>query len=274
MTNFGTERSPSLFSKHRNAALPGSYWKPGLGLARLYDAVAASYSRDDAKFRDDLISRPLVVELVRSLGGGKSIIDVGCGDGHIGRLVGPFVERVTGLDISRAMLAQAAAKSANFENLEFIRGNMLNLGAMFPSRRFDVALGIFAFCCLRSCNQLSWALRSIYSILKDGGSAIIQVPDENEGNSKSTSEWIREHAGGIIMPGALMQRRLRTIDGEWVRVARYRYRPEDYYRSIKEAGFQIETVLEPKANSLLLRRFPDLKHESEVASSTVYILRK
>jgi len=241
---------------------------------RLYDSVAADYSRAEAKFRDDLISRPLIVELARFYGHGKRVVDVGCGDGHISRLVSSFAERVVGVDISNPMLHQARTRSADFKNISYVRANFLNLKPVFQSQKFDLALGVFAFCCARSTNELDWAFGSIYQVLENGGIAIIQIPDESEQSAQSISEWIKETPYPVDKIGKLVQRELKTVDGNWVNVARYHYRKSDYLESITKAGFKLADILSPKASADLLSLHPSLQHEAEVSSSLVFVLNK
>ncbi|MFN0278660.1 MAG: class I SAM-dependent methyltransferase [Pyrinomonadaceae bacterium] len=245
-----------------------------LDIYRLYDRAASAYSRDAPKFRDDLISRPLIVELAKSHGYGKRIVDVGCGDGHISRLISTFAETVVGVDLSASMLNEAYRKSGLFKNVQFLRGNFLNLESTLPNQKFDVALGIFAFCCVKNLNQLDWAFRSIYQVLEKNATAIIQIPDERENLSESSSQWIEDSPYSINEVGQLVNRRLKAIDDSWVDVARFHYRKKDYLNSISKAGFRIEYILEPKATSELVNLHPSLKHEAEVSSSLILILKK
>jgi ubiquinone/menaquinone biosynthesis C-methylase UbiE len=244
------------------------------GIHSLYDQVAVEYSRHAPKFRDDVISRPLIVELAKSIGSGLDVIDVGCGDGHISRLISSFAGRVEGIDISVPMLMQARQTSGDLRNVSFRRANFLNLEAAFPNRRFDVAIGVYAFCCVKDQNQLDWAFRSIHRILKYGGTAIIQVPDENERLSASTSKWIEEMSTAPKTTRELVLRRLKTVDDEWVQVARYYHPLGDYLNAIQRTGFHIDEIFDPRPSAEVLDKYPSLLHESEVSSSRIFVLKK
>lgn len=240
----------------------------------LYDSVAEAYSRDEPKFRDDLISRPLIVELTRLMGHGKEIVDVGCGDGHISRLISPFVEAVVGVDISKSMLDVANGKSKALTNVRYVRANFLNLAPSLPNREFDIAIGVYAFCCVKNLNQLDWAFRSLFQLLRSGGFAIIQIPDETESFAESKSEWIDELPYAAVQIGMPVLRNLRTVDDQWVQVARYHFRQKDYLESLKRAGFKVQDVLAPKASQQQLDLYPSLRHEAEVSTSLIYVLQK
>ncbi|HSD87247.1 MAG TPA: class I SAM-dependent methyltransferase [Kofleriaceae bacterium] len=78
-----------------------------------YDAVAATYARDLA---DEIVAKPIergmllaFAELVRALGPGI-VGDVGCGPGHIAKHLASHGLVTHGIDISRAMIAEAREK--------------------------------------------------------------------------------------------------------------------------------------------------------------------
>lgn len=243
-------------------------------LHRLYDSAASSYSRDEPKFRDDLISRPIVVELAEFFGRDGNIIDVGCGDGHIGRLVSQFAHRVLGVDISNGMLSEALAKSRNFNNLSFLRANFLNLVPDVPSLRFDVALCIYAFCCVRSSRHLQWAANNLFRVLRKGGKAIVQIPDEAEGEGLRSSLWVRDTDYSPSASSRLVIRDLKTVDDEWVTVGRYSYSERQYIDCFRSAGFKIDTILKPLAQEGTLKLFSSLEHEAEISSTIILVLSK
>lgn len=243
-----------------------------LNIYRLYDFVAKAYSRDEPKFRDDIITRPLIVEIAKLKGYGKEMIDIGCGDGHISRLIAPFSESVLGIDISDAMLIEARQKSHFFRNLDFVKANFLNLNAL--NRKFDIALGIFAFCCVKSIKELDLAFNNLYSILRKDGYAIIQIPNDKEVLAESKSEWIAEMPYSNTDIGKIIFRQLKTVDNNWVNVARYHYRLDEYLQSIKNANFKIENIIEPKATSHHIKIYPSLKNEGEIPASIIFVLKK
>lgn len=246
-----------------------------LDIHRLYDSVADQYSRNEPKFRDDFISRPFIVELTRLLSTGGDILDIGCGDGHISRLVSPFVNKVVGIDSSRQMLNQARRRSVEIQNVQFQRINFLDLVPKIHGGAFDLCLAVYAVCCMKNLQQLNWAFRQMSYAVKCEGYAVIQIPHPNEHSFVSHSQWI-EDVDKVTKDtrGKLVRRRLRTVDGDWVLVARYHYPLDDYVAAIRAAGFIIEDTFEPKASDHLVRLHPTLLHESMSPSSIIFVARK
>lgn len=246
-----------------------------LNVHRLYDSVAEQYSRDEPKFRDDFISRPFVVELARTLSHGGDVLDVGCGDGHISRLVSPFVNKVVGIDTSPQMLNQAHKMSAGIQNVKFERINFLDLAAKIRGVTFDLCLAVYAVCCMKNLQQLNWAFQQMSCAVKPKGYAVIQVPSPNEHLFTSHSQWIEDiDRVANDTRGKIVRRWLRTVNDDWVLVARYHYLLHDYVAAIRAAGFIIEDTFEPKASDQLVHLHPTLMPESTTPSSIVFVARK
>ena len=109
-----------------------------------FDAVASGYDSPALRFF------PAAAEHLAdglALRGDEQVLDVACGTGHASVALARRLPRgrVTALDFSSAMLAQARAKAvaAQLTNIDFVEGDMQ---ALPWERRFDVAVcsfGIF-----------------------------------------------------------------------------------------------------------------------------------
>jgi predicted TPR repeat methyltransferase len=83
---------------------------------RLFDQYAARYDTaltQHLAYRGPAILRAAVEDVVSTAGQPMrfdSMLDLGCGTGLAGEAFRPFVERLVGVDLSPAMIAQAAAK--------------------------------------------------------------------------------------------------------------------------------------------------------------------
>lgn len=246
-----------------------------LDVHHLYDSVAEQYSRDEPKFRDDFISRPFIVELARRLSANGDVLDIGCGDGHISRLISPFVSNVVGIDSSYQMLNQARKRSIKIHNVRFERINILDLGTKIRGAAFDLCLAVYAVCCMKNLQQLNWAFRQMSYAVKPKGYAVIQIPHPTEHTFDGRSGWIVDiDKVTNDIRGQIVRRWLRTVDNDWVLVARYHYSLDDYVTAIRAAGFIIEDTFEPKAPDHLIRLYPSLLHESMFPSSIVFVARK
>lgn len=107
-----------------------------------FDAVATGYDRQALRFFPE--SAAVMAELL-ALQGHERVLDVACGTGNGALAVAPLLPqgRVTALDFSPGMLAQARqrAATAGVNNIDFIEGDMQGLN--FAETPFDAALCAF-----------------------------------------------------------------------------------------------------------------------------------
>ena len=105
---------------------PGSW--PALGPS--YDAVAPAY---EARFLDELAGKPrdreLLTDLAGGVGGGRPVLDVGCGPGQVGAFVRALGPTVVGVDLSPVMARLAAGRldggvTADLARLPFPAGSI------------------------------------------------------------------------------------------------------------------------------------------------------
>lgn len=100
----------------------------------------------------------------------KTAIDFGCGNGKSFPYLAPVFKRVLGVDISKGLLKQAAAR--NFKNV--------TLQAHDVTRKLHAPKADFAFCCnvvmFPDLNKNTKAFQNIARALKPGGTALLVLP--------------------------------------------------------------------------------------------------
>jgi SAM-dependent methyltransferase len=106
-----------------------------------YDAVATRYADAIVNELDDRpIERGLLDEVLRmsrSTGGGGTIVDIGCGPGHVTHYLAARGAEVLGVDLSPTMIDVARVR---FPGLDFRVGSMLAIDAKDMSWSGAVAL--------------------------------------------------------------------------------------------------------------------------------------
>lgn len=121
-------------------------------------------------------------ELIRSLelGGGESILDIGCGDGKVTARIAGCVPKgsVVGIDSSPAMieLSSSTYPKAEYPNLDF---RLLDAEALDYTNAFDV---VFSNAVLHWVSNHEAVLEGIYRALKPGGKMLLQMG--GEGNAR------------------------------------------------------------------------------------------
>jgi|ERR1017187_757012 SAM-dependent methyltransferase len=250
--------------------------KSHLSIQSFYDSVARKWARDGPELRDDFIGRPVVVRLARALARNGTVLDCGCGDGNVARLVSPFARRVIGIDTSSNMLDEAAKRSLHFENIAFRRGRLERLPEIVTPQSVDLCLALFSLCCVGSLERLRRVFLNISAVLKPGKYAIVQIPHPFDSYLKKPSLWYRDlDAGGAYFDGGVrVRRKLRTARGDWLLVARYHFPLSDYFEAITSARLIVLRLLEPRASSQAVRHHPTLRREAQFPSSMIFVCQR
>lgn len=132
-------------------------------------AFFAQAANDWEKVRESLFGeRASLVGLVGLVDENSVIGDLGCGTGHLTRLLGPFVTRIIGVDASAEMLELARTQTAEFSNIELRSGELESL----PIADESLDAAILALV-LHNVADPSVALREASRVLRRGGRSLI-----------------------------------------------------------------------------------------------------
>ena len=125
-----------------------------------------------------------VSALVANLGPTDDVLEIGCGVGRIGRQVAPMVRTLTCTDISRVMVAEAAANLSAHDNVRCLKTRGYWLREL-PGSSYDVvyAHAVFVFFDLYPTLAMLDATRRV---LRDGGRCVISFM------TMDSEEWVSE----------------------------------------------------------------------------------
>ncbi|MBI2775064.1 methyltransferase domain-containing protein [Candidatus Dependentiae bacterium] len=131
---------------------------------------------------------PLVAQF--SFNDDDNVLDIGCGNGKITRVIAEKVSKgsVIGIDRAPEMIAFACEKYRDKENLEFLQCDACDLPF---ENQFNCAV---SFSCLHWVKDLEKAVSKIARSLKSGGKLLILMELKNEYPLvKALSEVLTEH---------------------------------------------------------------------------------
>jgi ubiquinone/menaquinone biosynthesis C-methylase UbiE len=112
--------------------------------AGMFDQNADQWARQEPMILSDFTARPLVLQELAPVTG-KHVLDLGCGEGYVARLVAQAgAQSVFGIDISSEMVGRArqAAASCAPCPMTFETGNVTNFQD-FPRQQFDRVIAVF-----------------------------------------------------------------------------------------------------------------------------------
>jgi SAM-dependent methyltransferase len=204
----------------------------------LYDGQASQWQRTGPVLLSDYSARPFVMDLCEPLKG-YSILDIGCGEGYVGReLLKRGAARIHGIDISDAMIEKADAEKQKLglDNATYEVRDIRGLGD--SEFQVDTVLAMFLFNYLNVADTAE-VMKKAYSQLKHGGHFIFSVPHPSLAFLKQDKyPFYFEKRGGyfsgrnILFPGEIWRR-----DGIAVGVQCVHKTFEDYFTAMRYAGF-------------------------------------
>ena len=181
---------------------------------------------------------PAFCELVP--GAGRRTLDVGCGEGRVGRSLQDDGHRVVGIDSSRT-LVELAREAGGYE--ELVLGDAAKLP--WGDRSFDLAI---AYMSLQDVDDLPGVVGEIARVLETAGRLCLAIVHPLNRSPEALDGYFEEHrfADEFERDGLTMT--FESID-----------RPLDAYtRTLADAGFFIEQLREPRPTPAALVSAPKL----------------
>lgn len=202
----------------------------------MFDAIAPAYdfmNHAMTGFMDRVWARKLVGEAVK--GSPREVIDLATGTGDVAFALARKLPsaRVTGIDLSAGMLAQARAKAADMSGvtIDFIQADGLHTG--LPDACADVITIAYG---VRNYADIAAGYREMYRLLRPGGRVL--VLELSTPTAAVTKAFYRFYSGTVIPAmGRLISRDTRAYSylPESIAAAPQR---EAMTRLMAEAGFR------------------------------------
>lgn len=170
----------------------------------------------------------------------RRVLDAGCGFGGLCRYAARQGARlVVGVDSSRRMLAQAAARTSE-GNISYVLGALEALG--FAPAAFDVVVSTLA---LHYVARLDALLRRIAQLLKPGG-AFVASFEHPIYTARAEQNWYVVDGERLHWPVDDYQhegpRRTRFMGGD---VLKFHRTVETTVNTLLDAGFMLQRLVEP-----------------------------
>jgi len=207
---------------------------------------ASNIDTESDTLRNDFIF-PSFVSFVGSPAG-KTILDLGCGEGSYARFFARDGNQVTGVDYSEEMIRIARSRSEGIDGLSFVLADMSSL-APLPGDAFDIVL---APMCLMDCTNVRRAYDEISRVLKPCGNLYVSLLHPCFFTTKSSWEvqdakvTARKVACYFATEQALVEWTNSTAkDRRIVKSYQNPYRLEDYINPAVQAGLCLSGISEP-----------------------------
>lgn len=204
----------------------------------IYNAQAARWTRSSKVLLSDFTARPVVVDALMPLTG-QHVLDLGCGEGYVSRLVMQAgAASVYGVDISAEMIDRARQASLDSTHMQFAAGDLSHPMAL--SRPiYDRIMAVFLFNYI-SIAEMTDVLRLARKMLVPGGRFVFTIPHPCFPYMRAPAPpFFFEHEGQGYFEGVdqTYEGRIWRRDSTSV-VVRCVHKPlETYFTALREAGW-------------------------------------
>lgn len=212
--------------------------------------------RDDTL--NDLLEQPAMAKLLPAVAG-KTVLDLGCGYGHnCLDFVKKGAVKVVGIDLSEKMLAIAKAESAD-EKIEYLHMDMTDIRSL--DQTFDLIYSSLAFHYVEDFARLA---KDMFSLLNDGGYLLFSqehpiktatIDGKGRFNRDENGNRVSYTFSNYGQPG--IRKTTWYVDD----VILYHRTFGNIITALAQAGFIIETVVEPVPEEWAIEKLPTIAKE-------------
>ena len=200
---------------------------------------------------------------------GKSVIDIGCGEGRFCRLLSDLGAVVTGIDLTEALIERARALGSKGE--AYLVGDAEDLEGV-GDESFDLAVSYIVLVDLLDYRR---SIREAYRVLRPGGRFIVCNIHPMRSAAMNTDGWISDRSRKLFYPVDNY-----TEEGPreflWWRgpVINMHRTLSSYVSAFLNAGFALEGLHEPIPSEEQLAQHPNFDDEPRVPNFIIYVLKK
>lgn len=234
------------------------------------DDFISNYDEDGGLNRKVMLNPP-ILELLGNVEG-KWVLDAGCGEGYLSRMLSKQGANVTGIDYSCRML-ELARQRTDDESIKYLHGNIENLHSI-ESQSFDRVVSNMV---IQDLEKYEEAIIEMYRLLKKDGIFVFSIL--HPCFITPNSGWIRNRNGDkeywkverYFYEGAYEQNF--PVDSD-EKVVYYHRTLTSYINAFRKAGFILNNLIEPRASEEDLKWYPQFAEDLHCPDFMVFQLVK
>lgn len=169
---------------------------------------------------------------------GVRVLDAGCGSGLYCIRLAKMGAKVSGIDISEKMIEIAGKETPKDLKVSYVIGSIYKM----PFRRntFDLIICNYV---LENVEDITIVFKEFYRVLKEGGECIFSISHP----LRALAQKVEKNGKEVWVIENYYDKSIRESDlGDGLVVKKYKRNLEDYSRAIREAGFLISEIIEPR----------------------------
>ena len=223
-----------------------------------WEEIAGQYKKPH--FRKLYVRAPAVLKMLGNVRG-KTIIDLGCGDGFYSRILAQQGAKVTGIDFSSKAIKLAQGQELKDKlSIKYFEADIADLH-FFDNNSFNLALAEMVIVNIPSQEKYLKIVKEVKRILKPGGQMVISKghPANFLRHLEDQSKYFKlTYSREVSYFDSLAPQNVEIeIDGQPVRFTNYHRTLEDFLNPWFENGFLVSDISEPKPTLASVKKYPE-----------------
>ncbi len=207
-------------------------------------------SGQDVSFHHVL--KPVVLDLLRGCDL-DYVLDVGCGTGHLTKVLASAAGSVVGIDISNVSVRHARVHCQGLENATFSTCSVQELAEQSPERRFSAIVANMVFMCAADLEQV---MHAVMQQLRPRGALVFTVTHPcfwPRYWGYDDEDWF-DYSREIFIQAPFRI----SNDSQCEHWTTHIHRPlERYFGILIRSGLTVERLCEPIPSPLVQRHYPE-----------------
>jgi ubiquinone/menaquinone biosynthesis C-methylase UbiE len=233
--------------------------------------LIAAYCSKYGDINKEVLLTPVILEILGRVAD-KNILDAGCGEGFLSRLMAERGAFVTAVDYSAKLLEIARKRTADNLQIEYLHANLEHLD-MLNDDTFDIVVSCVV---IQDVPDYQAAVKEMYRVLQPGGTCILAMTHPC---FSSDGGWVKDSKGKKLywkIDNYFYERGFEislTPNSDNNPIGFHRTLTS-YFRTIVGTGFMIEDMMEPYPSQEAIGRHPDFIDDLRMTHFLVFRLRK
>ena len=230
-------------------------------------ALTENFTEEGDKHRIVLLN-PVLLQLLGNVKG-KKILDAGCGEGYLSRLLAKQGAFVTGIDFSEEMLAIAQERTNPVLGIQYVHDNCEKMD-YFDIESFDIIVSNMV---LQDLSDHKAALQSMNRVLVDRGLLIFSIP--HPCFSTPNCGWVRGNKGKKLYWKVDRYFEECAFEQDWPPntdegLLLFHRTLSTYLTTLLNVGFELLDVVEPKPSEEMLSQYPEFVDDLRMSHFIVF----
>jgi 2-polyprenyl-3-methyl-5-hydroxy-6-metoxy-1,4-benzoquinol methylase len=238
-----------------------------------WDRFADTYSANHTEQGDihkEVFLNPTLFSLMETVKN-KKVLDAGCGEGYLSRILAKSRAIVTAVDYSPRMIEIAKERTPTKLLIDYRQGNCEDLNFL-EDKSFDLIVSNMV---IQDLANYENAFREMFRLLVEGGYFIFSilhpcfVTPESGWEKAKDGKKLHWNVDKYFYEGAYEQGL-----GEKEKMVFFHRTLTNYINTLINTGFILESIVEPKPSKEMLIKYPSFEEDFRCADFIVFKLRK